>query len=71
MMKICPFKNEFCDEACPLYINPQDLNDYMVSKLTSLGVMKKDEGICSFKILSLSQARTIFENTNTNNSSRR
>ncbi len=66
MKKICPFKNEICSDICPLYINPKDLNDYMVSKLTSLGVMQKDEGICSFKILSLSQARNIFENTNTN-----
>ena len=71
MMKVCPFKNEICNDICPLFINPQDLNDYMVSKLTSLEVKKKDEGICSFKILSLSQARTIFENSNTNNSSRR
>ena len=31
-MKICPFKNEICNDICPLYINPKDLNDYIVLK---------------------------------------
>lgn len=65
-MRICPFKLQQCNDECSLYITPNDLNDFMVTKLSSLGIMRSNEGICSLKILSLSQARYMFENSTTN-----
>ena len=62
-MKTCPFKNEICNDECSLFISVNDLNELVVSKLRSLGVLTQDSGICSLKIASLSAARYIFENT--------
>lgn len=66
MEKKCPFKLEFCNEECALYINPSDLNEYMTSKLSSLGILKRDKGYCSLKVMALSQSRYIFEHSTTN-----
>ena len=64
--KICPFnENKSCNETCPLYISSDELNEYVVSKLSAIGVMKREVGECSLKMLALSQSRIVFENTNT------
>ena len=66
MQKTCPFtKGRDCNEACPLYINPNDLNEFVTARLCSIGVIEKKEGECSLKMLALSQSRAIFENTKT------
>ena len=61
----CPFSNtnRNCDNECPLYIAPEDLNEFVVSRLSSIGVMERTKGMCSFRMLALSQSRAIFENT--------
>ena len=65
-MKTCPFSNEReCSSACPLFISPDDLNEFVVARLGSIGVIDRVNGSCSLKILALSQSRMIFENTNT------
>ena len=62
----CPFSNEKeCGKDCPLFISPDDLNEFVSARLSSIGVMSRDKGSCSLKILALSQSRMIFENTNT------
>ena len=62
-MKTCPFKNEICNEECALYIAPDELNEMVLNRLASLGILTKDSGICSFKTGALSLNRYIFENT--------
>ena len=59
----CPFSKEKCNNSCPLYISPDDLNEFVVARLSSIGVMNKTQGVCSLKMLALSQGRAIFENT--------
>jgi hypothetical protein len=62
----CPFsKDKKCDETCPLYIAPTDLNEFVVARLSSIGVLARDKGSCSLRVLALSQSRHIFEKTNT------
>lgn len=64
-MKNCPFDNKKeCNNSCPLYISNDDLNEFVSARLTSIGVYSK-EGLCSLKMLALSQGRAIFENSNT------
>ncbi len=66
MIKTCPFNdNKECDENCPLYVSPDDLNEFVVSKLSSIGIIGRTQGECSLKMLALSQSRIVFENTNT------
>lgn len=66
MNKLCPFnKDNECNDNCSLYISPNELNDFVVSKLSSIGIMNREHGSCSLKILALSQSRVVFENTNT------
>lgn len=66
MSKLCPFTNSReCNSNCPLFIAPEDLNEFVVARLTSIGVFDKNKGCCSLKLLALSQGRAIFENTNT------
>lgn len=66
MSKTCPFnENKNCSNECPLYISPNDLNEFVTARLGSIGVIDKKEGGCSFRILALSQSRMIFESTNT------
>lgn len=62
-MKTCPFKNEICDDNCALYISHDDLNELVSNRLSSLGILDKTTGICSFKTAALSVNRFIFENT--------
>lgn len=62
----CPFTIEReCNDSCPLYIAPNDLNEFVVARLSSIGVMDRKNGTCSFRLLALSQSRAIFEKTNT------
>ncbi len=65
-MKTCPFSTgRECNSECPLFIAPDDLNEFVTARLTSIGVFSKKEGECSLRMLALSQSRMIFENTNT------
>jgi hypothetical protein len=65
-MPNCPFSNNNCDEKCSLFINPEDINENMLNKLASLGVIPRKGGICSFKVIAMSSARGVYENTYTN-----
>ena len=66
MTKTCPFTaNKNCDENCPLFINPKELNEFVSARLCSIGIIDREEGECSLKMLALSQGRMIFENTKT------
>lgn len=62
----CPFSQEkTCDNSCPLFISPNDLNEFVTARLSSIGVIDRQKGACSLRVLALSQSRAIFENTNT------
>ncbi len=62
----CPFNSEKeCGNDCPLFISPDNLNEFVVARLSSIGVMERTKGMCSFRMLALSQSRAIFENTKT------
>ena len=65
MTKTCPFapKKE-CNSDCPLFIAPEDLNEFVTARLSSIGVVDRKIGSCSLKVLALSQSRLIFERTN-------
>ena len=63
--KICPFKKEVCDKTCAMFIDTEDLNELLASRLTSLGVLDKRNGMCSLKTIAMSSARYMFENTST------
>ncbi len=66
IIKTCPFaENRVCNDTCPLYISPDELNEFVVARLSSIGVLDRANGECSLKLLALSQGRAIFENTNT------
>jgi hypothetical protein len=66
MSKTCPFStNKICDLNCPLFISPDELNEFVSARLSSIGVLSRNEGECSLKMLALSQSRMIFENTKT------
>lgn len=66
MTKTCPFsETKICNNDCPLYISPNDLNEFVTAKLSSIGVLSRTEGECSLKLLALSQSRMVFEKTNT------
>ena len=65
-MKTCPFsQNRDCNSECPLFVAPNDLNEFVAARLSSIGVIDCNTGCCSLKMLALSQSRMIFENTNT------
>ena len=60
----CPFSTKkTCSDNCPLYISPDSLNEFVVARLSSIGVMERTKGMCSIRLLALSQSRAIFENT--------
>jgi hypothetical protein len=62
----CPFSAEKeCNNSCPIFISPDSLNEFVVARLSSIGVMDRNKGMCSLKMLALSQSRAIFENTKT------
>ena len=66
MTKTCPFSNEReCNKECPLFITPEDLNEFVTARLDSIGVLDKNNGCCSLRMLALSQSRMVFENTKT------
>ena len=66
MTKTCPFTSgRECNSECPLFVSPTDLNEFVSARLCSIGVLDKQNGNCSLKMLALSQSRMIFENTNT------
>lgn len=66
MTKTCPFGNKGeCNADCSLYISPKDLNEFVSARLGSIGVIDRNQGECSLRMLALSQSRMIFENTNT------
>ena len=66
MTKHCPFSNnKECNNECPLFVSPEDLNEFVSARLCSIGVLDKKNGNCSLKMLALSQSRMIFENTKT------
>jgi len=66
MTKTCPFTpGRECNSECPLFVSPTDLNEFVSARLCSIGVLDKQNGNCSLKMLALSQSRMIFENTNT------
>lgn len=64
-IKKCPFKDCECTCECALFIDTTDLNELLAARLASLGVLDKDNGICSFKTIAMSAGRYIFENTST------
>ena len=62
----CPFtEGKICNSECPLFVSPEDLNEFVSARLSSIGVVDRKKGSCSLKILALSQSRAIFENTKT------
>ena len=65
MIKTCPFSEKECNASCPLFVAPDDINEFMAARLCSIGVLDRKNGYCSLKILALSQSRMIFESTNT------
>ena len=66
MSKTCPFTaSKECNSECPLFVAPDDLNEFVAARLGSIGVIDRNNGSCSLKVLALSQSRVIFENTNT------
>lgn len=66
MTKTCPFSaNKDCNSDCPLFIAPDDINEFVAARLCSIGVLDKKVGNCSLKVLALSQSRMIFETTKT------
>ena len=47
-IKTCPFaENRVCNDTCPLYISPEELNEFVVARLSSIGVLDRAEGECS------------------------
>lgn len=64
-VKSCPFSHEVCSNECALFIDVNDLNELLAARLASLGVLDRENGICSFKTLAMSAGRYIFENTST------
>mgnify|MGYP001805820910 CR=1 FL=1 len=64
-IKSCPFNKESCTNECALFIDIEDLNELMATRLASLGVLDRENGICSLKTIAMSAGRYIFENTST------
>lgn len=63
--KNCPFNHGECTNDCALFIDVNDLNELLAARLASLGILDKENGICSLKTLAMSAGRYIFENTST------
>lgn len=62
----CPFnQKKECNNSCPLYIAPEDLNEFVLARLSSIGIIDRSKGACSLRVLALSQSRVVFEKTNT------
>ena len=63
--KSCPFNHGECTDDCALFIKNDDLNELLAARLSSLGILNKEDGCCSLKTLAMSAGRYIFENTST------
>ena len=61
IVKKCPFNQSECSKECGLYIDPNDLNEAFRNKLASIGVIDRNNGICSLKNLSLCMDRVLYE----------
>ncbi len=66
MIKKCPFNFDDCTRECALFIAPDDINELVASRLTSIGVYDKQHGMCAFKHHSLAKSREIFEKSQSN-----
>lgn len=64
-IKNCPFNKDKCTNECALFIDANDLNELLAARLASLGVLDKENGMCSLKTIAMSAGRYIFENTST------
>lgn len=64
-IKNCPFNHGICTSECALFIDGADLNELLAARLASLGVLDKENGVCSLKTIAMSAGRYIFENTST------
>lgn len=64
-VKSCPFNQIECTSACALFIDANDLNELLAARLSSLGVLDRENGVCSLKTIAMSAGRYIFENTST------
>lgn len=64
-IKQCPFNHGVCAPDCALFIDVADLNELLAARLASLGVLDRENGMCSLKSLAMSSGRYIFENTST------
>lgn len=64
--KECPFNRDFCDGSCALYVSPEEFNETVKNKLASIGILDRNEGLCSFKNLAMCFSRYMFENNSTN-----
>ncbi len=43
------------------FIKPDDLNEFVTARLSSIGVLSRSEGECSLRMLALSQSRMILK----------
>lgn len=66
MVKKCPFNLDECTPECELFISPEDLNELVANRLTSIGVFDKSRGMCSFRNHALAKSREIFEKSQSN-----
>lgn len=64
-VKNCPFNSGLCTNECSLFIDVKDLNELLAARLASLGVLDRENGMCSLKTIAMSSGRFIFENTST------
>ena len=64
-IKKCPFNHDECTAECALFVDGADLNELFAARLASLGVLDKENGVCSLKTIAMSAGRYIFENTST------
>jgi len=64
-VKNCPFNHGECCSDCALFVDANDLNELLSARLASLGVLDKENGMCSLKTIAMSAGRYIFENTST------
>lgn len=65
-MKKCPFNFDICNPECALYIAPDDLNEFVCNRLTSIGVFDREKGMCAFKTQALAKIREVFEKSQNN-----
>ncbi len=65
-MKKCPFNFDICNPECALYIAPDDLNEFVCNRLTSIGVFDREKGMCAFKTQALAKSREVFEKSQNN-----